>query len=193
MRLPRPDLPYSVAAQAMITAVDGNADFPNAAAQVAAAKAALAPYLAAIAARARHEAGAVKTRNEARGILQKALEHLRDAVQSAVDADVERAESLAASAKMSIRKVPLRNKDPFAVRDGNVSGRVLLIAKAILGALTYYWEVGSDSKSWSPIPETSRASTALGGLTPGQVYYFRFRAHTRKGMTDWLIASIIVR
>jgi hypothetical protein len=95
LRLPRPHLPYSVAAQAMITAVDGNANFPNAATQVAAAKAALTPYLDAIAARARHEAGAVKARNDARRVLQQALEHLRDAVQYAVDADVEQAESLA--------------------------------------------------------------------------------------------------
>jgi hypothetical protein len=193
MRLPKPDLSYGTAAEAIITAMDGNADFPNAAGLIAAAKPALKTYLAAIAARAAKQPDAVKIRKDARRALHKLLNQLRDNAQTAVDNDVEHAEALAASAKMSIRRVSGHNKEPFEVRDGKVSGEVLLIAKAILGALTYYWELSLDSKNWSPLPETSKAHTTSGGLTPGQLYYFRFRAHTRKGMTNWLTASLLVR
>jgi hypothetical protein len=193
MRLPKAHLQYSTTAQAIITAIDGNTNFPNSAPLVATAKTALAAYLKAIADRAAKLPNAVKARNEARGVLQQAMEHLRDNVQSAVDANVEMAASTAESAKMSLRKVPVRNKDPFQVKDGKVSGQVLLIAKAILGALTYFWEFSVDSKSWSSIPETSKASTTYSGLTPGQLYYFRFRAHTRKGMTDYQVVSFMVR
>jgi hypothetical protein len=30
-----------------------------------------------------------------------------------------------------------------------------------------------------------QASTSVTGLIPGQVYYFRFRAHTRKELGDY--------
>jgi hypothetical protein len=39
-----------------------------------------------------------------------------------------------------------------------------------------------------------RTVTVISGLTPGQTYYFRFRALTRKGMRDWSqVVSLIVR
>jgi hypothetical protein len=41
--------------------------------------------------------------------------------------------------------------------------------------------------------ETMKAVTVISGLTPGQTYYFRFRALTRKGMRDWSqIVSLLV-
>jgi hypothetical protein len=36
--------------------------------------------------------------------------------------------------------------------------------------------------------------TVISGLTPGQTYYFRFRALTRLGMRDWSqVITLIVR
>lgn len=40
----------------------------------------------------------------------------------------------------------------------------------------------------SNAPESTGSKTTITGLTPGQLYYFRFRALTTKGMTDYSAA-----
>src|SRR5262249_13451610 len=122
------------------------------------------------------------------------LEALRIVAQIAVDADPNQAATLAASAGMKLRRATLHTKADFEVDDGPVSGSAHLIAKAIAGAVLYYWEVSSDQKSWSVAADSTKAHAILTGLTPGQTYWFRFRARTRKGMSDYsIILSHIVR
>jgi hypothetical protein len=194
MRLPKPDLKFLVTAKAIVVAMDGNANFPNAGALVAAAKAAVDQFEEAVDDRAAELPGAVEAREDAKPLLRLALDHLRDHVQSVVDTRIDEAGSIAESARMSLRRVPVRDKPPFAVKDGKVSGLVLLIARALLGARTYYWELSEDKLTWVILPETSGANTSVAGLTPGKTYYFRFRAHTRKGMTEYSsTVGLIVR
>jgi hypothetical protein len=182
------------AGDAVIAAVDGNTNFPNAAAAVVAAKATIKPYKNAIADAKAKVHGAVKVRREARIAFDKAFEPVRAQIQIAVDAHVDQAATLAESAKMKLRKLPTHSKQDFAVKDGPLSGQVKLIAKAILRALLYFWEFSLDQKTWSTAPDTSKAKTILAGLTVGQTYYFRFRARTRTGMTDYSqILSLMIR
>ncbi len=57
----------------------------------------------------------------------------------------------------------------------------------------YYWEISLDQQSWTSVPETLKARATITGLTPGQRYYFRFRAHTRKGLGDYSdVVTLIV-
>jgi hypothetical protein len=81
--------------------------------------------------------------------------------------------------------VTKRNKPPVAVRQGPVSGSVVLEALRVATVAMYWWSYSLDQKNWTDAPETMKAKLVVFGLTPGQVYYFRFRAHTRKGPVDF--------
>ncbi|MEO7331646.1 MAG: fibronectin type III domain-containing protein [Minicystis sp.] len=42
-----------------------------------------------------------------------------------------------------------------------------------------------DQAIWTSSAGTMQARTTITGLLPGQLLYFRFRAHTRKGLGDY--------
>jgi hypothetical protein len=182
------------AAGAIIAAVDGNLNFPNSAVQVAAAKVAEAAYAKAVTDAGNKIPGAVTVRTDAKVALLKALAPLRVIAQTAVDAHLDQAGTIAESAKMKLRKVAVHTKADFAVDDGLGTGQVHLVARAILKALLYFWEVSLDQKVWNVALDTSSAQAVIAGLTVGQTYYFRFRARTRKAMGDYSqILSHVVR
>jgi hypothetical protein len=95
------------------------------------------------------------------------------------------AEAVITGAGFSVRKAYARHKDPLAATYGLASGAVELDARAVEPGASYYWQWSVDMKTWVSLPETKKASTTITGLTPATMYYFRFRALTRKGMTDW--------
>lgn len=131
--------------------------------------------------------GTVVARNAWRVRLKADLHHLRDYVQTTIEslsADVDPAE-VAASAFMRLKRRAKRNKAPFSATRGLVSGTAMLVAKRAVQGATYYWEYSLDQLTWTLAAETMQASTEIAGLTPGQVYYFRFRTLTRKGKGDY--------
>jgi hypothetical protein len=160
--------------------------FPSAATQVAAAKTAVAAYSTAVDNAKNKVPGAVGVRSDAQVAMMKTLLVLLAIVQAAVDAAPAQAATLATSASMALRKSSARTKAAFAVKDGPLSGQAHLIAKALLGALLYFWEFSLDGKTFTVAPDTSAANSILTGLTVGQTYSFRFRARIRKtGMSDY--------
>ena len=187
---PHPDV--VIAAGTIIAAVGSN--FPGAAAQVAAATAAQGAYSQAVTDAKNKIPGAVTVRADAKVALIKALDPLRVIVQLAVDARLDQAGTIAESARMKLRKPPTRTKADFAADDGPGTGQVRLVARAILRALLYFWELSLDQKVWTVALDTSAARAVLSGLTVGQTCYFRFRARTRKGLTDYSqVLSHVVR
>lgn len=131
--------------------------------------------------------GTVAVRNAARRVVKADLHHLRDYVQGvleALPADVDPAE-VVESAFMSLKRRARRHKATLEATYGRSGGIVELLAKAVSGNATYYWEYSLDQLTWTSAPETMQASTEIAGLTPGQVYYFRFRTLTRKGKGDY--------
>jgi hypothetical protein len=103
------------------------------------------------------------------------------------------AEAVITGSGFSVRKDGTRNKDPLAAKYGLASGDVKLEAKAVSPDASYYWQWSTDMITWQSLPETKKASTSLSGLTPATKYYFRFRALTRKGMSDWSqVISLLV-
>jgi hypothetical protein len=132
--------------------------------------------------------GLVADRDAKRKNLEEDLDHLLDYVRATIKAsgaDAATAITMILSTGFSVRKTARPPKAPLAARYGRVSGEVLLVALAVAHSAMYFWELSSDLKVWSSIPETMRANTTVSGLTAGQVYYFRFRAHTRKGVGDY--------
>lgn len=115
------------------------------------------------------------------------LHHYRDYVQSLAEAQATPADAvtLILNLGLTVRKSRSYAKPALAAKYGGVSGEVLLAALAVVGAGAYYWEWSIDQKSWSSAPETTTASTSISGLTPGQLYYFRFRALTPKGKGNY--------
>ena len=97
------------------------------------------------------------------------------------------------SAFMYLKKVNKFSKPELRALNTGVSGRVQLYATAVARSATYYWEFSGDQVNWSTVPETMQASTEISGLTVGKVYYFRFRALTRKGKQDYSqVVSLMV-
>jgi hypothetical protein len=74
-------------------------------------------------------------------------------------------------------------KAELTVKMGSISGLVLLLARAVPGAVSYGWEFSLDQVTWSPGGTTAQAHTTISGLTPGKVYYFRFHAFLRDNTT----------
>ncbi len=71
-------------------------------------------------------------------------------------------------------------KKPFQVEQPMdwPSGSVLLVALAVAGALTYGFEASLDQVTWT-VQTSGKSRATMVGLTPGKLYYFRFRAFLR--------------
>jgi Fibronectin type III domain len=95
---------------------------------------------------------------------------------------------------MNVAKHAARNKPELAAKQGDVSTVVVLVAKVLGLPAVYWYDYSLDQKTWTTVPQTTKASTVVSGLTPGQTYYFRFHAFSRKGLTDYSqVVSLLVR
>jgi hypothetical protein len=140
--------------------------------------------------------GAVALRDAKQKRVQEDLAMLRAYVQSVVSEGMTPAEAAAAieSAYMSVRKAYSRSVPEVSVKSADVSGKVLLAAKAVAPKAVYVWEYSVDQSKWTRLPETMTSRTELSGLTPACLYYFRFRALTRAGWRDYShVVSLVVR
>lgn len=120
--------------------------------------------------------------------------HIVDYVQGVSDKQPSVAESIAVilSGGLDVRKTSTFKKPELAAKHSGFSGQVVLVALAIAEAGAYFWETSVDQKLWLPAPETKASKTLILGLTPGVLYYFRFRALTPKGKGDYSqIVSLI--
>ena len=115
------------------------------------------------------------------------LPHQLDYVNSVAEQQTSPADAevVITGSGFSVQKDSKRNKDTLAATYGLASGAVKLDARAVSPDASYYWQWSTDMKTWASLPETKKASTTMTGLTPATMYYFRFRALTRKGMSDW--------
>ena len=115
------------------------------------------------------------------------LHHELDYVNSVAEQQTSpaEAEAVITGSGYAVRKGITRHKEALAATYGLDSGAVKLDARAVANDASYYWQWSLDMKTWVSVPETKKASTMITGLTPATVVYFRFRALTRQGMTDW--------
>ena len=75
-------------------------------------------------------AGTVGVRNAAKTALKAGIRGVVSSVQLAADADPENAEAIITSTSLSVRKTAIRIKAPFAVKQGAVSGSVILSVRS---------------------------------------------------------------
>jgi hypothetical protein len=129
-------------------------------------------------------AGSVAVRDDKKKVVVGDMHQLHAYVQQLASASPEQAEIIAQGAAMTLRKTGSRHKSDLAVRH-IVSGTVEVVAKAVAGGRAHEWQYSTDGKTWTSVPASLKASTTIVGLVPGVVTYFRHRAITKVGPTDW--------
>ena len=83
-----------------------------------------------------------------------------------------------------------KNKAELAAYDGDNSGSVMLVARAIEGAKAYVWQrsvnvLPADEKGWDIFSHTTGSTNEETGLTPGSKVYYRVAGITINGLTDY--------
>jgi hypothetical protein len=182
---PRKKSSVGTFAQVILAAFTGNAHYPNPNPALSVLIAAIALFFSTQTTAKTRVAGAASAHHDAYLALLRLLNHLRDFVQLTIESSPPtNLISMIESAGMRIPKARTRSKPQLAVNDG-VTTMVNLVAKAVAANAVYFWEYSLDQKIWTSTPGTFKTTTEITGLTPGQTYYFRFRALTRKGTTDY--------
>lgn len=185
-KLPPSDAALPSYAQAMHDAFVDNPDFKTLSTPLTVFAQAIAECREAQASVRTTRGGAMLRRAKAK-VLRQIVWHYRDDVQRVVETMVNPHEAAAKAQRvgMDIRKAMTRAKATTSARCTGVSGCVEVDAKSVGSGAVYFWQYSLDQVTWTSLPESFRVKQVITGLTRGQVYYFRFRAHTRKGPVDF--------
>ncbi|MEI2746771.1 MAG: fibronectin type III domain-containing protein [Ottowia sp.] len=172
----------------IVDCVTGNANYPNPTPS-AASLADQANDLALANAKAKGGGpGVVADRNFKRKKLEADIDHFVDYLKGLILAtatDPAAAIKLILGAGLSVRKNGFSPKAALAAKNRGIAGEVVVTARAVAGAVLYFWEHSLDGVTWISVPETTHAKTTIAGLTAGQMYHFRVRVHTAKGKGEY--------
>jgi hypothetical protein len=173
-------------AAALIAALTGNAHVPTPNPSLSVLQALLEAFEKAQTATKARTAGTVGARNAARAALRSAIKATVATIQALADADPENAEAIITSTTLTLRKVPIRIKAPFAVKEGTVSGSAVLAVKSAGRNSSYDWQMSIDGgKTWTDLPSTTRTRTTVFALPVAITVLFRVRSLTPSGQGDW--------
>jgi len=107
-------------------------------------------------------------------------------VEGIANLDAATASATIRASGLEVRKATSRTKQDLVVKQGAVSGSVIIVAKAAATKASYDWQWSLDQKVWTDLPQTLKSRTSADSLGVGVVYYFRFRSLTSKaGKSDW--------
>ncbi|MBP7498002.1 MAG: hypothetical protein KA792_10100 [Bacteroidales bacterium] len=140
--------------------------------------------------------GSAETRNQAYDLVLDNVHNLQNYVQSLADnaAEYDDALNIIARSGFDVKGRGVREKPDFYVKNGEVSGEILLYSKAAASRASYEWRMSADQQIWTDLPDTIQSKTKVSGLTPGQLYYFKKRAITKAGPRSWsqIVAIYVV-
>jgi hypothetical protein len=176
---------YLTACRLIVTMMTGNPSFPTPAPPLADVSADLDALAASEELARKGGKGMVKLRNVALRKAHNKMTMLRAYVQSAANAEPDQAEAIVHSAGMNVGKPRTRTKLPVDVKHGDAPGKVVLDAKALPLPVQYRWQMSTDQKSWTDLPDTFKTKSVVGGLVPATVYSFRLRTVTKNGPSEW--------
>jgi hypothetical protein len=180
-------------AKTVLQKMNGNQSFPSAAQLLTSLGNAITAYESAISS-SETQKGLKGQRGTTRTTLLSVLKQARDLVRTVCEANPEAALSIAESAGMTLKKRAIRAKALIEVVQASVSASVVCRAKAPGIPANYFWSYSTDSKVWTNVPQTMKATITVSGLTVGQTYSFRYYTITRKGQSDpSQIFSILVK
>ena len=124
------------------------------------------------------------------------LNHAKDFVNGLAEkATPDQAKAIIELSGFGTRKVVVRTVLPIEVKYGGISGAVLLVAQGAGRNAVYYFQLCTDQKSWTALPNVLKCKTTATGLTVGTTYYFRVQTQTSKGgLGDWTsVLGFVVR
>lgn len=166
--------------------MEGNPYFPSPTLPIATLRAHIAELEAAQVATLTGRRDAFPARDAKVVLVHDDLRQLRTHIESvAFQYPPEEAEAVIASSGMSTKQTAGPRKPTFAVKPLSVSGSVRLEVRHPGIAAAFYWQFSVDGVHWLDAPDTVKASQDLHGLTPGTLYYFRYRTNTTHGLSDW--------
>jgi hypothetical protein len=180
--------------QSVVAAMTGNASFPSPIPPLTTFESDVSALNTAETAVLARTKGAVETRNAKLAIVESDFKSLLTYVQGVANAGTPtNAAALIEGAGFTVRQVPSRDKPALSAKPGTVTGSVKLAAKAGGHRAAYNWQVSTDQKTWTSLPETLQAKTGASGLTAGTVYFFRVQILLPTGEQNWTqIVSLLV-
>ena len=183
-------------AKAIVLAMSNNAFFVNATPALSkVTDAILSLDVAEVLAKGRAP-GTAEARDVQKAALLKLLRELQFYVQGIADNSPDQSEAIITSASMSVKKLTPRQKNQDEVRQGHVSGALLLIATVLEAPrAVYFWQWSTDQKTWTSLPMAFVSTTSISGLTPATTCYFRYHTVSKKTGTSELsqMLSILVK
>ena len=83
----------------------------------------------------------------------------------------------AQSAGMDIKGHSSKAKGELTIKQGKISGKIILTAHAAGKHAAYEWQQSADNTAWADCNPhvTTEAKNTISGLILGTVYYFRFK------------------
>lgn len=196
LKLPKQNGAILTFARAVLNALTNNPNFPNPNPSLATFEANINTFDAAETKAATRAVGAAAARNAAKNQVKDDLLHLCHYVRYATAKLPSAADAAAAieSAFLKVKTVPTRAVPALCVKNTAVSGQVALTARAVAPRAAYEWEHSADQVEWVAAPTTLKASTLIQGLPWAKLHYFRFRALTRAGKSEYSqVVSLLVQ
>lgn len=193
LHLPRTHADLIVYAHHIVGSMTGNSRFPSPTPALAVVTAHIQELeTAEVAAKSRAK-GAADARDIPLQALVSDLHQLAAYVQSVADATPAEATAIITSAGFGTQPHGVHAKPDIAAHMG-LGGLVMLRAHAVGRHAAYEWQMtGDGGKTWSALPSTTSAHTAVPDLTIGQSYGFRVRGNVGTSPGDWTdTASIVV-
>jgi hypothetical protein len=179
--LPRRNKPLLAFARSVHDHLAGNPSFPSPRPTLAVFAADIDAFAEAETKAETKTLGTAQERDIKKKKVTQDLAHLRDYVQSVVEAQETPRDGVALieSAFMSVKRIVKPSKPELSARNTEIAGAVELQAKAVGPVATYYWQYSLDQETWISAPDTMHARQVIAGLVPAMTYYFRFRALTK--------------
>jgi hypothetical protein len=195
LKLPRKPKDLVIRAQAIVKAMTGNSWFATPNPTLASVTTAVDALDAAILPAAGRPPGATQALKDKQADLISLLKHLADYVLGIAEQSPGSAITIVQSAAMYVLGHTVAPKPDLAALDGAISGQAVLRARAGKPRpTTHYWQSSLNQKDWLSAPDTTHATTTIGNLTPGQVYYFRHASMRKNVRTDWSqVVSLLVK
>jgi hypothetical protein len=137
--------------------------------------------------------GAVEERDTAMRIVLQLVRNIIVIVQAKADADPENAEAMILDCGLKVKTVGQINKQDFELRNGKVSGQVILLAHRKESRSFHEWGISTDaSLTWDDLPTTMGSRSIANKLKRGSIVSFRHREVNKNGEMDWEMRDIVV-
>ncbi len=132
--------------------------------------------------------GAAQDRDVKKGVVNGNLNLLKAYVQSVADDNPENSEAIIISAGFDVKHIGKADKDAISVKPKKgESGTMIARVRKVEGTLANLWEYTIDGGiNWNEMDGTSKCSTEITGLTPGDTIIVRHRPILRKGKGTWI-------